>query len=72
MEWISIKDNLPDIGCFCILFSPEQGIGQFVGYLEDDSTWKCYVPTEGRSIDIDWVTHWMYLPEEPKESPWKI
>ena len=66
-EWISVKDRLPEIGVFCLVFSSETSIGDFVGYLESDNYWKCYVPTEGRSNDNDWVTHWMPLPEPPNE-----
>ena len=57
-DWIDVRHKLPSAGYFCLLYSPDQGIGHFIGYLEDDGCWKCYVPTEGRAIDIEWVTHW--------------
>ena len=65
MMWISVKDSMPEVGVFCLAFSPEQGEGHFVGYLEDDGCWKSYVQMEGRSNDIEWVTHWMPLPDSP-------
>ena len=63
MKWISAKEKKPNIGELCLAYSPERGIGHFVGYIEDDGIWKCYIPTEGRSVDIEWVTDWMFLPE---------
>lgn len=62
MKWIDVKKMKPKYGDFCLCYSPDSGIGHFVGYLEEDNIWKCYIPTEERSIDIEWVTHWMDLP----------
>ena len=66
IEWIDAKEKLPEIGVFCLASSKERKIGVFVGYLEDDEVWKFYIGTEGRTVDIDTVSHWMPLPEPPK------
>ncbi len=78
MEWISVKDRLPDddedvlvyheydfhisVGCFC-----RDNIHY---YIETDGS-KFYTDT-GWESEIPWaqkggVTHWMPLPQPPKE-----
>lgn len=67
-EWISVKDRLPRIGEFCLVYTPNRSIGEFVGYIEDDGNWQFYIGGEGRSLDVSWVTHWMPLPDTPPKS----
>ena len=65
MEWISVKDRLPDIdkdGELVLYYEFNNEIG--VGYLEDD---KWYNYDSGWELDKSVVTHWMPLPEPPKE-----
>ena len=72
-EWISVKDKLPDTGISVIVRQYEDKInnGTYVAWIEklgikDKPIWQyswccgCYVPRE--------VTHWMPLPEPPKEN----
>ena len=59
MEWISVKDRLPDKFCPVIVNRPgrvEQGM------LDINGWWKVY-GTRTKS-----VTHWMPLPEPPGEA----
>jgi len=66
MEWISVEDRLPDEnGPVLVVVNgcvEERG---FIGFMPDKKT-----PLWGRSRwadDWDYVTHWMPLPEPPKE-----
>lgn len=61
MEWINVKDKLPptkdnDVGISVLTYSPD---------------WHCkvavYSPDAKCWHDADDVTHWMELPELPKE-----
>jgi hypothetical protein len=72
-EWISVKENLPNVGQNVIAFgtwygeihgqgeSGYTGIGTWMasGYVKIDSDTYC--------TDIVDVTHWMPLPEAPKD-----
>ena len=60
MEWISVKDRLPDAFCPVIVYRKghvERGARDVNGW------WKVY-GTRTKS-----VTHWMPLPEPPEEEP---
>lgn len=59
-EWVSVKDRLPDVGCD-VLFVCENkscGVGAYSDTYRDFFSGK--FPAKG-------VTHWMPLPEPPKE-----
>jgi len=59
-EWISVKDRLPDYGDDEVLIIYKQG-GIFMdSWNEDEEEWKY------AGCDED-ITHWMPLPEPPKE-----
>ncbi len=64
MKWISVKDEIPDI-CKDVLIHEYSGI-ILVAYYGEDKLWA-------DSIGDNWlnfnVTHWMPLPEPPKETP---
>ena len=66
-RWRSIKEMSPLVGDFCLVHSKIRDVGEFVGYLENDGKWKCYIPTESRSNNVDGVTHWMPLPNPPRK-----
>lgn len=69
-EWISVKDRLPDRGERVLCFIKSSGKHQndiifdnvyngiLVGYNPPKYVWEWYG---------DYVTHWMPLPEPPKE-----
>ena len=76
MEWISIKDELPEIEEFVLLFddwqssSGEKYKDVRVGYLDSFTTMKS---SQGIDRSCVWggtefafnITHWMPLPEPP-------
>ena len=51
-EWISVKDRLPDVGKFVLIYNEINGVR--LDY-HDGATFGYYD-----------VTHWMQLPEPPK------
>lgn len=60
--WIPVTERLPDIGSNCLI-SPVSGCvaeGQF-----DGDGWTQY--RWSAKLDKDTITHWMPLPEPPKE-----
>lgn len=63
-EWISVKDRLPEEKVNCIVHYKHS-------YCDNDDYWAigiCFY--DGEKFKIDWaykVTHWMPLPEPPKE-----
>ena len=59
-KWISVKDRLPKVGEHVLVFSPITGIKtDFIAFVENDE--------EDRFFRSGRVTHWMPLPEPPKE-----
>ena len=67
-EWVSVEDRLPErnLDNALILISFKGKYLYYVAYFEDG---KWYVPNMyGRDCLKD-VTHWMPLPEPPKEEP---
>ena len=68
-KWISVKERLPDNDRMVIGYTPCDGY-MFVGYYVEDRNWKqWYIVTAMRSTKYmtKRVTHWMPLPEPPKE-----
>ncbi len=68
MEWISVKDRLPEQLISCLVFIENQNFIAH-GTLERDFTWTaCYTGDEIKEWDNNkGVTHWMPLPEPPKK-----
>lgn len=60
-KWISVKDRLPKAGEDVIAYLGE-GIFEICWMLKD-GVWE----TRDSYLDTDAVTHWMALPELPKE-----
>ena len=62
-RWISVKDRLPEIGKVVLAFGTRSATtGMFQGassYRPDIWMWKNHTPKH--------VSHWMPLPEPPKE-----
>ncbi len=78
MEWISVKDQLPDDGQYVLVYHSDD-FHITVGYFESDNV-RFYIESDGKKFytdsgwetEIPWaqkgsVTHWMPLPEPPKE-----
>ncbi len=66
MDWISVEDRLPEVGQRVLVYGissqqPEIHVGEFTGhswfYFPEDASWSSLVD----------VTHWMPLPEAPKQ-----
>ncbi len=62
MQWISVEDRLPDILCM-ILVSFDNIVD--TAYYNNESGWQ-YMDG-GDWFDLKGVTHWMPLPDAPKE-----
>jgi hypothetical protein len=62
-KWISVKQALPVEydGVLALLFSDGEPF-YFEAYLSEEGVWCCV-----GGDDLDGVTHWMPLPEEPGE-----
>lgn len=66
MEWISVKDRLPSIDENVLVYDncfKDVSIGYISDFLNYRKTW---ITDCGESVS-DTVTHWMPLPEPPKE-----
>jgi len=63
-DWISVKDRLPEIctGVLCYVIVPDKGRAatsiRILQYYKASRSWNC---------DGMIVTHWMPMPEPPKE-----
>ena len=70
MEWISVKDRLPEKeqGCICTLFFEDiQESIIVIAYYRLNGEWYC---SEYESLPWK-VTHWMPLPSLPEELKWR-
>lgn len=66
MEWISVKDRRPSINEIVLVydtFFEDVSIGYISEFLGERTIW---IIDYGESVS-DTVTHWMPLPEPPKE-----
>lgn len=66
MEWISVKDRLPKKYEFVLTYSPEKAL-PIVSNIYGRQLGPFGNVVDGFSLDNDSVTHWMPLPEPPKE-----
>jgi hypothetical protein len=74
-EWISVKDKLPNIYEWVLVYSSysvkefDHGAQIFVAQMTTD---KDFESAHGDGFVADWVndtiTHWMLLPSKPKET----
>ena len=67
MEWISVGDRLPECAWLPVLVAvcpPSQMSGVHMAYLTTDSKFKVLDESGNHA---DFITHWMPLPEPPKE-----
>ena len=66
MQWISVKDRLPeDISDVLILSKEKESC---VGYYRSsDNDWNMYNPCCSFHMELHGITHWMPLPKPPEE-----
>jgi len=64
-RWISVKERLPERGVFVAVY-----YGHFIGNLVDTFAWdgESWRNSNGFLEDPENITHWMPLPEPPKEA----
>lgn len=79
MEWINVNDNLPSKDGKYLIYE-KTIFGKIIGVAEYTSNYTGFEPNlNGRSVwfncgddyrdyEVAGVTHWMVLPEEPKEN----
>ena len=69
MEWISVKDRLPETTKIVDIYSGERITGcQYHDYPKEEGNYKHFHCLRGRyDIKVEDVTHWMPLPEPPKD-----
>lgn len=74
MEWISVKDRLPQAYDYVLIYAKRPGTGEPcpVGIARHDSTtWEPLESLIGAYSDVEWeydideITHWMPLPAPP-------
>jgi hypothetical protein len=65
MEWISIKDQLPEPNKIVLIWNEESLLEYqyHVGFHRDGQEWV----TTRDNYPLDYATHWMPLPERPKQ-----
>lgn len=59
--WVSVKERLPELGQGVLVIDRDgsQEVATFAG--------DCFVGHDGIGADVNYFTHWMTLPEPPKE-----
>ena len=64
-EWISVKDRLPRTNVGVLVYTPRLK-NIFGAFYKVDGKWEIFSYRGGEILN-DEVTHWMPLPEQPKE-----
>ena len=63
MEWISVKDRMPEIKKCVMIFSKDGGVAE--GCYNDEYGIDCFEQWRWNCKQHE-VTHWMPLPRDPK------
>lgn len=65
-EWISVTERLPEMFCAVLVYCPKNK-NIYEVYFNARGEWHFFdTSIAGKMLD-DTVTHWMPLPEPPKE-----
>ncbi len=81
MDWIKCSDRLPEVYCFVLVFADNQGTNEpkpisiartnshcFWEFLETNKRWSYGTYMDiSYPIDNDDITHWMPIPDIPKD-----
>lgn len=68
-DWISVKDRLPETRHAVLVYTPHHKNIWAVS-MHEDGNWYIWSPYGRVYLEPDWhgpITHWMPLPEPPKE-----
>ena len=67
-EWISVKDSLPEGECLAVSMKTGPAYKEMlIGYVGESLSWDTGYECESDGEILPNVTHWMPLPEPPKE-----
>jgi hypothetical protein len=70
MEWINVEDRLPPNGKYVLvaLWDPRTKVEMYSIQIAERANKDWFEGREGASILYkgSYVTHWMYLPDDPK------
>lgn len=66
-EWISVKDRLPKKGLIIVYCSKTHHVSAIGIYWDDHDDPLGPIPSRPNWLTWDTVTHWMPLPELPKD-----
>lgn len=64
-QWISVNDRLPRVGEYVIAYGDNGPKGCCMAFVGSDDEFICEI--NGYYVEAYGITHWMPLPEEPKE-----
>lgn len=64
-QWISVNDRLPRVGKRVIAYGDNGPNGCCMAFVGLDDEWLCNI--DGYYVEAYGITHWMPLPESPKE-----
>ena len=67
MNWIKVSERLPDTGDMIIYCSKTNRVSSIGMYWNDPNDPRGPVPSRPDYLTWDTVTHWILLPEVPKE-----
>ena len=68
-KWISVKERLPETRHAVLVYTPHHK-NIWAASMHEDGNWYIWSPGGKVLLDPDWhgpITHWMPLPEPPKE-----
>ena len=68
-KWVSVNDRMPETRHAVLVYTPHHK-NIWAATMHEDGNWYIWSPGGRVLLDPDWygpITHWMPLPEQPKE-----